>query len=623
MLASLFPIASALGDEARRFIVDVNGNHVAASDQYVLYDHEDQPIAAQPKMASFNQRCQQAIRRAVSAQGRSDQITLFPDQLHGVSVAPRAQPEDPRFVYFTMASREIAVETVPRLVRAFYHPSHLFLTHVDLKANASMHDALVRHAADYPNVHVLKTRRLVQWGAFSMISTMLDALASFVDRIEYDFFINLSDADLALRTNEEMVRFFGRFKERNFMLVSHADASPFRKYMHDVLGKYVAIECGGFGFATVNTTAMRITPARPCCFGRSGPVVYGQISYEPPRMAPSEQLFSGSQWVVLSAAFCSYLIKHPEAHRWTRIFERRLLPDEVYLATIAMHSSFRHGVVAHNLRYLDWPHAKYDDPNEYWAQLGWHTLGGPMLLNASTTSVVGPAITARKFDPGHDPVLTLKWDAWMARKLAGEAAPGQSAIAEGLVARDPQLLELRPSDAVLAHLHVPLETVPVSRTRRRRVSALHFDDGSSCSCAAGCAGDVCCKDLADGRGAMCHPPTGDPSWDEQEAALPGCPAPTEGLASASGGSPVRLIFSNRARYPVKLSFMDHAGGERAWKTLEVDQHAEFDALTTHAWRARNFNGVLLMELPSADGTKNRVPGDTPVTVEIPECRWGL
>ena len=30
-----------------------------------------------------------------------------------------------------------------------------------------------------------------------------------------------------------------------------------------------------------------------------------------------------------------------------------------------------------------------------------------------------------------------------------------------------------------------------------------------------------------------------------------------------------------------------------------------------------------LELPSADGTKNRVPGDTPVTVEIPECRWGL
>ena len=57
-------------------------------------------------MASFNQRCQQAIRRAVSEQGRSDQITLFPDQLHGVTgVAPRAQPEVQRSRYFTIRRR--------------------------------------------------------------------------------------------------------------------------------------------------------------------------------------------------------------------------------------------------------------------------------------------------------------------------------------------------------------------------------------------------------------------------------------------------------------------------------------------------------------------------------------
>ena len=62
--------------------------------------------------------------------------------------------------------------------------------------------------------------------------------------------------------------------------------------------------------------------------------------------------------------------------------------------------------------------------------------------------------------------------------------------------------------------------------------------------------------------------------------------------------------------------------ERAWKTLEVDQHAEFDALTTRVAGAQ-LQRRLRMELPSADGTKNRVPGDTPVTVEIPECRWGL
>ena len=40
----------------------------------------------------------------------------------------------------------------------------LFLVHVDLKANASMHMSLVEHAKSLPNVHILKTRRLVQWG---------------------------------------------------------------------------------------------------------------------------------------------------------------------------------------------------------------------------------------------------------------------------------------------------------------------------------------------------------------------------------------------------------------------------------------------------------------------------
>ena len=47
-----------------------------------------------------------------------------------------------------------------------------------------------------------------QWGGFTTVLQLLDALASFVDRLEFDFVIPLSDSDLALRTNEEMVRPF-------------------------------------------------------------------------------------------------------------------------------------------------------------------------------------------------------------------------------------------------------------------------------------------------------------------------------------------------------------------------------------------------------------------------------
>ena len=48
-------------DDLRRAIVDVSGNQaVDSTQQYELFDHNEQPLSAQPKMASFNQRCQQA-----------------------------------------------------------------------------------------------------------------------------------------------------------------------------------------------------------------------------------------------------------------------------------------------------------------------------------------------------------------------------------------------------------------------------------------------------------------------------------------------------------------------------------------------------------------------------------
>lgn len=47
---------------------------------------------------------------------------------------------------------------------------------------------------------------------------MLDAIASVVSRnLDFDFFINLSDADMSLRTNEEVVGFLRRYKGRQFV----------------------------------------------------------------------------------------------------------------------------------------------------------------------------------------------------------------------------------------------------------------------------------------------------------------------------------------------------------------------------------------------------------------------
>ena len=100
-----------------------------------------------------------------------------------------------------------------------------------------------------------------------MLATLLDALASFVERIDFDFVVNLSDADLALRTSAEMVRFLRRFKGRSFLQAALPQPRSYRRFVHDELGAIAAIECGGFGFVAINTSAPRLTPERPCCFG--------------------------------------------------------------------------------------------------------------------------------------------------------------------------------------------------------------------------------------------------------------------------------------------------------------------------------------------------------------------
>ena len=97
MLAALLSPALANEDGVlRRTTVDAQGNQVVDTTRHFeLYDHEDQPISAQPKMASFDQRCQQALRRAVAdeEQGHRGQIPLYPDPLYHVTVAPRAHAD--------------------------------------------------------------------------------------------------------------------------------------------------------------------------------------------------------------------------------------------------------------------------------------------------------------------------------------------------------------------------------------------------------------------------------------------------------------------------------------------------------------------------------------------------
>ena len=416
---------------------------------HVMTDHFGHDVAAYENMTHLHSRCQQALKRAIWEEEHELPPYLHADPLEGVQLGERDKVTDPRIVYYIGATRSSAAIMVSRLILALYHASHLFLVHVDLKAEG-VYEQIDNVVRQHPNIHMLGTRRLVQvpcaappthmlprhapattprphartharptplhaahrtharrtlpttpaqWGSWTMMLPLLDALKTITERtIDYDFVINLSDADVALRTHDEILRFLRPYRGRNLVQVHTGDNEWLAK-ARNFTAAHTLVECGGYGYVAINssgpidlgsddTTGL---PHRVCCFGRTGPILYSNVSLLHATAARqaveadeanATKLYTGSQWVILDRAFSTYLVTSPAAARWMRVFERRFLSDEGFLHTALMHSPHRHTLVNTNLRYIMWPH-HHGDPTSYWATMGWSFIGGPEVINAS------------------------------------------------------------------------------------------------------------------------------------------------------------------------------------------------------------------------------------------------
>ena len=447
-----------------------------------LLDHEYRNVLdlGEP-YRGLHDRCQRALRESVWREERN--LTwphLLTDPLDGVRVGTKAQANDPRIFYHIGASRPTAAIMVSRLLLALYHPSHLFIVHVDLKADAAVTSELSKLTASHPNIHIMRHRRLVQWGAWTMVLTLLDAIHSALAAgLEFDFVVNLSDVDVALRTNDEIVDFLRPYAGRQFVQV-HTGTGEWLEKARNFTCSQVVVECGGYGYVSINSShPIELGGGPQCCFGRGGPVVYANTSRlhmsearavqaSERRLGPSGDgssegdangasvptkgdastdktagsdgdddgdggdgltLHTGSQWIIIDRAFATYLVRDPRAASWIRVFERRFLSDEAFVQTVLMHSPFRSSLVNHNMRYIYWPH--FDgDPTAYWMKMGHSFIGGPQVVNATGMPAVlqSPYMFARKVDPTVDSTAVSLWDEWMAKKLRGERPDDQEIL---------------------------------------------------------------------------------------------------------------------------------------------------------------------------------------------------
>ena len=104
---------------------------------------------------------------------------------------------------------------------------------------------------------------------------------------------------------------------------------------------------------------------------------------------PLQQVYAGSQWWMLSAPVCRWLLDFCEAYpRIIPFFRRTLVPDEMFFQTLLAHSAFASQLQADPLRLILWPEGA-------WSPRTMTEDDIPQLLASS-------ALFARKFAPdGH------------------------------------------------------------------------------------------------------------------------------------------------------------------------------------------------------------------------------
>lgn len=160
-------------------------------------------------------------------------------------------------------------------------------------------------ALPYSNADVAPWREAPIWGGTSLLTTIFSGLSDLIkrDNLKWDFFINLSFADLPVKSNAHLIQFLNKHRKMNFMKSHGREADKFIKKQG--LDR-IFLECDHH---------MWRIGERPI---PEGMVVDG-----------------GSDWIALNYEFSKYIIESQDHHlnQMKLWFNYTLLPAESFFHT--------------------------------------------------------------------------------------------------------------------------------------------------------------------------------------------------------------------------------------------------------------------------------------------------
>lgn len=233
--------------------------------------------------------------------------------------------DSPVRVAFVLVVHGRAIRQLKRLIKAIYHRDHFYYIHVDKRSNYLHHEVL-QISQQYPNIRVPPWRMGTIWGGASLLKTYLRSMKDLLDMVDWkwDFFINLSATDYPTRTNEELVAFLSKYRDKNF-LKSHGreNARFIKKQGLDRLFH----ECDSHMWRLGERQIPR------------GLAVSG-----------------GSDWFSLTRKFVEYVINSQDelVTSLKQFYTYTLLPAESFYHTVLGNSHMCDTLVDNNLRVTNW-----------------------------------------------------------------------------------------------------------------------------------------------------------------------------------------------------------------------------------------------------------------------------
>jgi Core-2/I-Branching enzyme len=234
------------------------------------------------------------------------------------------------------------------LMGVLWDPQNLYLIHLDAKASSADVNAVkealkqiedtVSEGIDTPsNIHLMRHPIAVSWGGFSLLLTAVHGLTTALAMSDWDYWINLSTADMPLvrpQQMQEALGYFSRHGQINFVggVRSKWDVLRLdrRRIYLDDSSLYLSDQ------------------------GRNWPTN--------DRDRPIPDLFNvqkGGYWVVLHRSFAEYIHHSPDnvARSLLWYFSSAFVSDELFFQTLACHPKLAKQFIVINddLRFIRWP----------------------------------------------------------------------------------------------------------------------------------------------------------------------------------------------------------------------------------------------------------------------------